>query len=170
MARTTTTTTTADTDAYFIRLLIAQEAFFVSGGGDYERANSSKKGTYTLHSSCFIFVMTEKISFLNKMLPVLGDDVRSPCFRVTYALVLAGIVGLLVTAAVTGSGIYLTLAAGLLFSAFAGQIAPLYPVGILSIFLLILVPVLVVTSSPTASTVKSSAGIAAPHTTVKTSP
>ena len=107
---------------------------------------------------------------LTKMFPVIGDDVTSPCFRVTYGLVLVAVIGLLATAVVTGGWLYVALAVGLIVSAFAGQIAPLYPVGILSIFLLFLVPALVVTSSPSPSTVAPSAGIAVPHAVVKIPP
>jgi hypothetical protein len=74
-------------------------------------------------------------SFLKKALPVLDTD--SICFKITYSIVALALVGLLATALVTGKAVYLYLAVGLVVSAWAGQVAPLYPVGIVSMFVVV---------------------------------
>jgi len=85
--------------------------------------------------------MPKKTPLLQKVFPILGPGVNSRSFKITAGLVLAGSVGLLAAGVLTGDAMYFQLMGSLLASALLGQIAPFYPVGVVSLFVFLMLVV-----------------------------
>ena len=85
--------------------------------------------------------MPKNTPFLQKLFPILGPGVNRRSFKITAGLALAGSIGLLTAGAATGDAMYFQLMGCLLFSAFLGQIAPFYPIGVVSLFVFLMLVV-----------------------------
>jgi len=70
---------------------------------------------------------------LQKLFPYI--DTESMCFKVMCGVVGGALVALLTAFCATGNALFAGMVLSLVIAAFVGQIAPLFPVGIISVFM-----------------------------------
>jgi hypothetical protein len=87
---------------------------------------------------------TKASALFDRIFPYLGSSPSSWCFRITYSLVATGVLALKYAGLQRGQVAYCLMAVCLAAAGWAGQIFPLYPIGIVAFFGLFTLPVVVI--------------------------